>query len=124
MDIYRCSLCGNIVVKLVHGGGTLSCCGQEMVVLKAGTTDASVEKHVPALTLNGNTLSVQVGDVVHPMTAEHYIQFILAVQGENVQYKLLSPEQEPKAEFEINPKLPVEVYEYCNLHSLWKKDLQ
>lgn len=120
MQIYRCALCGNIVVKLVNGGGPLTCCGQEMDLLKAGTTDAALEKHVPALKLEGDILKVSVGEVRHPMTPEHYIQFIIAEQGGKVQYKTLTPEDEPYAEFTISKDEPVTVYEYCNLHGLWK----
>lgn len=124
MTLYRCELCGNIVVKLVDGGGPLACCGQPMNALKAGVTDAAQEKHVPALKLEGSTLTVQVGDVLHPMTPEHYIQFILVEQEGKVQYAALTPDSEPKAVFEVEPGKPVTAYEYCNLHGLWKAELK
>ena len=48
-EVYQCELCGNLV-SVVHGaGGTLVCCGQDMVHLKGNTTDAAVEKHVPVI---------------------------------------------------------------------------
>lgn len=123
MDIYRCELCGNIVTKVVSGAGPLSCCGQPMTILKAGVVDAAVEKHVPSLQLDGDVLSVQIGEVVHPMQPEHYIQMILVQQENKVQYVTLSPEQKPNASFVIDPSKPVAVYEYCNLHGLWRADL-
>jgi len=122
MKFYRCKLCGNIVVKVVNGGGTLSCCGQEMTELKAGVTDAALEKHVPAFKREGDTLSVQIGEVIHPMTPEHYIQCILVQQGERVQYVALNSNDEPKATFKINPDEPATIYEYCNLHGLSKAE--
>lgn len=122
MKFYKCDVCGNVAVKVVEGAGTMSCCGQEMRILKAGTTDAALEKHVPFLTINGNVMKVQVGEVVHPMTSEHSIQVILAVQGDQIQYRLLTPDVEPEAEFVIDPSRPVSVYEYCNLHGLWQAD--
>ena len=122
MQIYRCNLCGNIVVKLVEGGGDLSCCGAEMVLLTANVTDASQEKHVPDLHVEGDTLHVQVGSVAHPMTAEHYIQLILVAQGANVQYQKLTPADAPAFVCKIDPTKPIEVYEYCNLHGLWKAE--
>lgn len=122
MKIYRCAKCGNITVKLTDSGAPLSCCGETMAELKAGVTDAATEKHVPALQINGDTLSVQVGEVVHPMTPEHSIQWILVHQGDKVQYVTLTPDSEPKATFRIEPGKPVEVYEYCNLHGLWKAE--
>ena len=41
--------------------------------LKANTTDAAVEKHVPVVTQDGNKVSVAVSSVEHPMLPEHYI---------------------------------------------------
>lgn len=120
MQIYKCQLCGNIAVKLVEGEGHLNCCGRDMEVLQAGTTDAALEKHVPALQLDGGTLKVQVGEVLHPMTPEHSIQMILVEQDGKIQYRTLTPEDAPVAEFRVEPGKPLEVYEYCNLHGLWK----
>lgn len=120
ISVYKCELCGNVVVKMVNGGGPLSCCGKPMVELAANTTDAAQEKHVPAFRVDGSSLSVQVGDVLHPMTQEHSIQWILVEQGGKVQYVPLTPDQEPKAEFQIEPGKPFVIYEYCNLHGLWK----
>ena len=122
MKFYRCEQCGNIVVKLVDGGGPLSCCGNDMKELKAGVTDAAQEKHVPAFQREGDTLSVQVGEVIHPMTAEHYIQCIVVEQGDQVQYVTLDSTDEPKATFKINSEKPATIYEYCNLHGLWKTE--
>ncbi len=122
MKFYRCELCGNIIVKLVNGGGVLSCCGQEMTELKAGVVDAALEKHVPAFQREGATLSVQVGEIIHPMTPEHYIQCIVVQQGDHVQYVTLDSTDEPKATFQINPDEPATIYEYCNLHGLWKAE--
>lgn len=122
MKIYRCGVCGNIVTKSVDGGGPLSCCGSPMNLLEAGVTDAALEKHVPALQINGNELHVQVGEVLHPMTPEHYIQMILVCQEDKVQYVPLSADKAPKVVFCIDPGKPLSVYEYCNLHGLWKAE--
>ena len=123
MKIYRCELCGNVVLKMYDGGDPLSCCGQPMKELVANSKDAALEKHVPAVTRDGSTLSVQVGDVLHPMTPEHYIAWILVEQGDKTQFVSLTPDDEPKAIFTVDPKQPAVVYEYCNLHGLWKKEV-
>ena len=124
MRIYHCEVCKNVAVNLFDGGGALNCCSKPMIELKAGVTDGAWEKHVPALTLEGDMLTVQVGETAHPMMSAHYIQFILAEQEDKVQYALLSPEKDPKAFFVIQPEKPVTVYEYCNLHGLWTATLQ
>lgn len=117
----QCKHCGNIATVLYNAGPAISCCGEKMVEMVAGTTDAALEKHVPAVTRDGNKVSVQVGSVEHPMTDDHYITFIAAVQGANLQVAQLTPADAPKAEFVVGDG-PVEVYEFCNLHGLWKTE--
>lgn len=121
VKFYLCKECGNLVVLLHEGGGQLVCCGQNMTELKAGTTDAAKEKHVPVIKREGNHIEVQVGSVLHPMAEDHFITNIIAVQGEKFQNKSLKPGDEPKACFDIADG-PVTVYEYCNKHGLWKAE--
>lgn len=124
VEFYRCSHCGNIAVKAVDSGVPLVCCGEPMGLLTAGSTDAAVEKHVPAVMVDGDRVEVRVGSVAHPMTPEHYIQFICLVTQEGFQMKPLSPEDEPAAVFAVaQGDAPVAVYEYCNLHGLWVNEL-
>lgn len=98
------------------------CCGEEMVLLKANTTDGATEKHVPAVTVQDQKVIVNVGSVDHPMLEEHYIQFIALETATGIQVRYLEPGQAPHAEFLTEDK-PVAVYEYCNLHGLWKSEL-
>ena len=42
---YICKHCGNIIEKINDTGVPVICCGEEMAELKAGVTDAAVEKH-------------------------------------------------------------------------------
>ena len=119
---FRCNVCGNIVELIQEGGGTLVCCGQEMELLTANTTDGAFEKHVPAVKREDGKLEVQVGSVAHPMIPEHYIQWIAVAQGARVQRFSLKPGEAPVAAFEIEDG-PATVYEYCNLHGLWKVEI-
>lgn len=120
VTFYRCEKCGNMVVQIKNGGGTLTCCGQAMTKLEANSTDAAQEKHVPVVTKENGKIKVAVGSVLHPMLAEHYIEWIALVSGKNVEITYLEPGMEPKAEF--NETQSGTVYEYCNLHGLWKID--
>ncbi|MBQ8166318.1 MAG: desulfoferrodoxin, partial [Lachnospiraceae bacterium] len=89
--------------------------------LKAGTTDGAAEKHVPIYEVNGNVVTVKVGSVEHPMTPEHYIQWIDIQTTGGIQRVNLTPSDNPEATFTINEGDEViAVYEYCNLHGLWK----
>lgn len=118
---FHCEECGNVVALLVEGGGELVCCNAPMVEMEANTVDAAVEKHVPELKREGNAIEVVVGSTIHPMDEDHYICFIAAVQGAKVQIANLKPGEEPKAKFDLADG-PVVVYEFCNLHGLWKAE--
>lgn len=120
---YRCNHCGNIAVKLQDQNVPLVCCGEEMQEMKANTTDAAVEKHVPEVKVSGSDIHVTVGSTVHPMTEEHYIQWIYLETEKGGQFKKLTPSDEPKAVFSVKDEKAVAVYEYCNLHGLWKKEI-
>ncbi|MBP3892155.1 MAG: desulfoferrodoxin Dfx [Solobacterium sp.] len=119
LRIYRCEKCGKIIVVLKPSACGTMCCGQEMVELQANTTDAAQEKHVPAVTRDGNVISVNVGTVDHPMTEEHYIEFIVLETKTGFRVEYLKPGDAPKADFYEKEKA-IAVYAYCNLHGLWK----
>ena len=120
---YVCPVCGQVVEKVTDKGIPVVCCGKPMEELKANTTDASQEKHVPVVTVDGNKVNVTVGSVAHPMEAEHYIEWIY-VQTENGGLrKALNPGDAPEAEFCLGGDKAVAVYAYCNLHGLWKADV-
>lgn len=122
---YKCEICGNMVGLMENGGVTPVCCGKPMALLEPNTVDASEEKHVPVAVLEGNTLHVQVGDVVHPMVPEHFIQWIMVTQGPKTQRIELTPQDEPKAVFTVDADQgPILVYEYCNLHGLWVTEIK
>ena len=118
---YVCPHCGNLVEMVNDAGPKPDCCGQKMTELVPGTTDASTEKHVPVYSVEGNLVSVKVGSVEHPMLDVHSIQWIAVESKQGVQIKYLQPGQAPEAVFALaeGDEL-VAVYEYCNLHGLWK----
>ncbi len=122
---YRCKGCGNFVLFVDDKTKcTPKCCGEPMDELVANTTDAAVEKHVPEVTADGNSVKVQVGSTLHPMIDAHYIKFICLETDKGAQIKYLKPGEEPKAEFVLaGGEKAIAVYEFCNLHGLWKKDL-
>ena len=119
---YRCRHCGNVIIKFVDSGVPVVCCGEQMEELIPNTVDASNEKHVPVVKMAENgKIKVEVGSIPHPMTPEHHIAFIyVETQNGGMQHLL---KDEPVAEFCVCKEKPIAVYEYCNLHGLWKKDL-
>ena len=97
------------------------CCGQEMEEIVPGTTDGKTEYHIPVWEQRGNKIYVTVGEEKHPMTADHYIQWIALKTKYGNQRKELLPESEPMACFALCEGDEVEaVYAYCNRHGLWK----
>ena len=124
MKFYVCNHCGNIIRYEKDAGVPVMCCGEKMEELVPGTTDAAQEKHVPAVQVNGDVVTVTVGEVEHPMEPEHYIEWII-LETKDMEYKKkLNPGEKPVAAFILNDgDEVVAAYEYCNLHRLWKKQL-
>ena len=121
LKFYICEHCGNIVAKVKDAGVPVVCCGQKMKEIVPGTTDASVEKHVPVWEVKDNKAYVTVGAAEHPMLPAHYIEWIAVQTTAGNQRKALAPGQPPKAVFALlEGEQVVAVYAYCNLHGRWK----
>ncbi len=122
MNFFKCNECQSIAMEIVsgeHAGGKVF---QE---LKANTTDASGEKHVPVVTEQGGKVQVKVGELEHPMLQEHYIMWIYLETEQGGQLRVLSPQDKPEAEFVLpEGDKAVAAYEYCNLHGLWKAEIR
>jgi superoxide reductase len=120
-DIYKCDICGNIVEVLHDGAGELVCCGEPMRLVTENTVDAAKEKHVPVIERNGDTVTVKVGSVAHPMEEKHYIEWIELIADGRSYKKFLKPGDKPEAIFMCKAE-KLSAKEYCNLHGLWKKE--
>jgi superoxide reductase len=120
-QIYRCSICGNIIEVVHPSGGTLSCCGQPMELLTENSKDAALEKHVPVIEKINGGYQVSVGSVEHPMAPEHYIEWIELITDTQVMRKYLKPGEKPVAVF-MTDATDVAAREYCNVHGLWKSE--
>ena len=120
---YICEHCGNIIGMIHNSGVPMMCCGQKMTKLEAGVVEASHEKHIPVVTVEGNTVRVNVGSVTHPMSEEHHIAWIYLQTNRGGQRKCLDVNSSPVVTFALADEKPVAVYAYCNLHGLWKTDI-
>lgn len=121
---YKCDVCGKIVAVIDDNAATMTCCGQDMTLLVPGITDGAKEKHVPVYTWDKDRISVQVGSDPHPMADNHYIKFIALETDNGLYIRKLKPNNKPIAEFKLccHEKAKT-IYEYCNLHGLWKSDV-
>lgn len=120
---YLCRHCGNQVGMIHDAGVPLVCCGEKMEALVPNTTEASGEKHLPVVTLEGDTLHVSVGSAEHPMLPAHYIEWIYVQTEHGGQRRALRPEDAPRVSFCLGGERAVAVYAYCNLHGLWMTEL-
>jgi len=117
--IYHCDVCGNLIEVIDEGVGTLECCGQPMLEIVANTTEAASEKHVPVVVEVDGKINVTVGSVEHPMTEDHYIEWIEVVFVDRICRFQLKPSDKPAAAFCASGK-KYSVRAYCNLHGLWQ----
>ena len=120
---YICEHCGNLV-QVVHDAGVpMICCGKKMTLLEPGTVEASHEKHVPVVTVNGNIVHVAVGSVAHPMAEEHSILWVYLQTDKGGDIRHLEVGNTPEISFHLADEKPIAVYAYCNLHGLWKTEI-
>ena len=120
---YICAHCRNIVEMVYDTDIKLFCCGDEMKELVPNTVEASGEKHIPAVTVKDGLVEVNVGSVNHPMESVHWIEWVQLVTDKGSQRKYLKPGEAPNVKFLLSDEKPLAVYAYCNLHGLWKTDL-
>ncbi len=120
-EVYKCEDCGAVfeAVNCTDCDCELKCGDGVVTKLEAKTADPAGEKHVPVVTATENGCKVVVGSVPHPMTEEHYIQFIEIIAGNKLARAYLKPGDAPEAEF-CCPAENVKAREYCNLHGLWE----
>lgn len=120
---YICKKCGNLIGIIKDEGIPMMCCGEEMTQLTPNTVEASLEKHLPDVTVAGDRVDIQIGSVPHPMEDAHHITFVYVETEKGGQRKCLASEKEPKVSFCFVDDKPIAVYAYCNLHGLWKTDV-
>lgn len=147
MKFYICEICGNLIEMINDSEIVPSCCGQDMTELVPGVTDGAKERHIPVYEeqqdqaempdSNGmresrspqhqdakktcmRLISIQVGDLPHPMTPNHSIEWILLQTNKGIYRKNLGSSDTPTAVFCLNnDEQLLAVYSYCNLHGLW-----
>jgi superoxide reductase len=119
LQVYKCSICGNIVEVLTGGDGELVCCDTPMENLTAKTADQGKEKHVPVIEKANGGVKVKIGSVPHPMEDDHYIEWVEILVNGKAHRQFLKPGQAPEAVFNV-ADASVTAREYCNKHGLWE----
>ena len=123
VKFYICEHCGNIIEKVHDKKVPVVCCGEKMKLLEPGTVEASHEKHIPVVSVDGNSVKVEIGSVAHPMIEEHSILWVCLETSCGVYRKYLEVGKAPAAHFTLSDgENPVAAFAYCNLHGLWKTE--
>lgn len=121
---YICRHCGNLIGVINDAGVPIMCCGQKMEALIPNTSEGAGEKHLPVVNVKGNTVEVCIGEVAHPMSEEHFIQWVYLETENGGQRRAFKPGDTPKVTFCTGDDQAVAVYAYCNLHGLWKTEIK
>lgn len=120
-----CRRCGNLIEMINDSGVTPICCGTDMNELTPNSVEATTEKHIPVVEIDGNIAKVTVGSTLHPMEEAHYIEWIYLETSIGIKRVKLNPKEEPIASFALlEEETVISAYAYCNLHGLWIKELK
>lgn len=124
LSLYKCSVCGNLVQVILPAGGELVCCGKPMTHLepKNNSDEMLEEKHVPYFIHDNNNEYIQIGSTLHPMSNEHFIQFVeVFSQDKNkVILQYFSPDEKPIMNLDASLAKNCSSLAYCNIHGLWE----
>ena len=118
-----CKSCGNIVGMLHDSGTPIMCCGREMTRLEPNTSDKNSEKHLPKVTVKGDTVTVDIEAVTYPTAEDHGVPWVYLQTDRGGQRKCLIPHVETQAFFSLCNEKPVAVYAFCDMNGLWKTDI-
>ncbi len=120
-EVHKCETCGNIVEILHTGAGDLYCCDRVMELKKENFEEAAIEKHIPVIKDNEKGKKITVGEVEHPMSDEHYIEWIeVLFKDGKVLRKDLKPGDDPSIYCRQDHDENI-IRAYCNVHGLWIK---
>ena len=120
LELYKCNICGQMIMVVVNGDGTLVCCNQPMTLIqeKQGQ-DEGKEKHVPVVVKTEKGTQVKVGSVPHPMVEDHFIECIQVIGDTFTQTHNLKPGDAPEKEFCVPCNEVKKVRIFCNKHGFW-----
>ena len=122
MKFFKCN--NNSVVVPVTNCYTSPDSLDDAQEISPNTVEASAEKHTPVVKCSGQTVIVNVGSVAHPMTEEHAITSVILETQNGGQFKYLPSNSEPVVKFDLSSgDKAIAAYAYCNLHGLWKADI-
>ena len=121
--ILKCEDCGNIIQVLVEGEG--DACDANLLEIPVQTEGEKAPKHKPVVEIDGDNVTVKVGEAAHPMDDDHYIQFVVVGVGFEQYAKCFKPGDVAEATFTIGADKIAEgvvAEAFCNQHGLWSSE--
>ncbi|MCR5265063.1 MAG: desulfoferrodoxin FeS4 iron-binding domain-containing protein [Cyanobacteria bacterium RUI128] len=121
-ELYKCSICGNVIEILVSGDGHPVCCGEEMEKLEnKNDTKNSPEltkTHTPVIETDGRERIISVPN--HPMSKEHHIVFLQSISNDKTEacIKFLQPEEKTVMK-NCSDTNKIHARSYCNIHGVY-----
>ena len=124
LKFYRCNTCGNLFLVMIDPDVRPTCCGSEMQLLDSSKhTHEGSEKHLPIIEINQNSTDVKVGLQLHPMSAQHRIEWMALTDGERVEVQKLGLTTPPITKFSrMKDDGKLHAYAFCNIHGLWESE--
>ena len=120
--IRKCMKCGALVEVLndCHCENCgIQCCGEQMRSFMPNNEDASFEKHMPVVVIEGEEIVVSVP---HVMEEDHFIEWIELIDNNRKYRQVLEIGKPAQARFPYEKGS--KVYSYCNKHGLWSVDVK
>ena len=124
-QIFKCGNCGSlieIVEECKCNDCGIKCCGEMMTEEKINGDPNIDIKHLPIYERVEDEIVVNVGKEKHPMTKDHYIEWIAVVSENRINKVKLYPEQDIEIRFKYIPGS--NIYAYCNKHGLWISEVK
>ena len=118
--ILKCDDCGSIIQVLAEDDGDT--CDTHMFEFPAQTEGEKSPKHKPVVEIDGDKVTVKVGEAAHPMDDDHYIQFLIVEAGAEQYAKCFKPGDVAEATFTVNSTDDIKAFAFCNLHGLWSSE--
>jgi len=118
LEIYKCEICGNIVEITHEGIGDLLCCNQNMKLLEEHFSKEGNAHY--AIIENSSDIQKRIY-FNHPMTPEHYIEYIEVISNDfkYLKRKFLNSSDKAEISFKCDCKEGYFVRLYCNIDGVW-----
>ena len=143
MNLFICKMCGHVEFGSVPEKCPVCRAGKEafnqkddiFIESEENSKEAAV-KHIPSITVNKECKLipeescvdsiVRIGETLHPMKEEHFIQFIdCYVDDKYVSRVLLTPGVNPSGCFHLRTTgAKVRIVEVCNVHGYWQAEAE